>query len=265
MRVCLTCDRVHGSTYNCIFQVSVWSRAEQTEWHAIKVGNKCETVKEKRKEKKFERWWCLASCRRVQRKGEKLSEGCMREVSDGVWRPVLVPPQLLCSQPVSGSLPSPPADFSLGGSEKNCPLSLWPTATAWALPCPPDINQHTCTHSLELTCTFSPVSMCEALAAGQPSLLQALHLQMRQTNLLVQAGHSISMICSCMSDWDVWHCKCAEFSYFLLQSTELKLNLSYIWNIWLWRVRMLKSYWNLTLKYLYFDFKSWLSCRKCIE
>lgn len=78
-----------------------------------------------------------------------------------MWRPVLVPPPLLSSQPsplspqpVSGSLPPPPADFSLGGSEKNCPLSLSPTAAAWALPCPPDINQHT--HTPSSARTHSP-------------------------------------------------------------------------------------------------------------
>lgn len=33
------------------------------------------------------------------RGGERLSEGCVREVGGGVWQPVLVPPPLLCSQP----------------------------------------------------------------------------------------------------------------------------------------------------------------------
>lgn len=80
-----------------------------------------------------------------------------------MWRPVLVPPPLfspqptpLSSQPVSGSLPPPPADLSLGDSEKNCPLSLSPTAAARALPCPPDINQHTHTHASQSSFTSTP-------------------------------------------------------------------------------------------------------------
>lgn len=55
-------------------------------------------------------------------------EGGGRE--GGTWRPVLVPPPLSSPQPVSGSLPPPPADLSLGDSGKNCPLSLLPTAAA---------------------------------------------------------------------------------------------------------------------------------------
>ena len=103
--------------------------------------NKCETVKEKTE--KIRTLMVLGflqgmgeSDGRV-REMERLSEVWMCEVSGGVWRPVLVPPQLLSSQPspcpsqpVSGSLPSPPADFSLGCGEKNCPLCLSPTATA---------------------------------------------------------------------------------------------------------------------------------------
>lgn len=65
------------------------------------------------------------------------------EVGGRMLQHVLVPPPLFSPQPISGSLPSLPADFSLGGSEKNCPLSLLPTAKARALACPPDINQHT--------------------------------------------------------------------------------------------------------------------------
>lgn len=124
------------------------------------------SVKWWRKKNPGEPWWCLACCGWVRdgsaREGERLSEGCVWGCGGGrMWRPVLVPPPLLSSQPsplspqpVSGSLPPPPADFSLGGSEKNCPLSLSPTAAAWALPCPPDINQHT--HTPSSARTHSP-------------------------------------------------------------------------------------------------------------
>lgn len=129
------------------------NRARQKE-----AGNECQMVKwdggvQKKKKSRgtlmvlgllwvSERW-------QGKRGGEIEWRVCVCEVAGGVW-PVLVPPPLLSSQPsslpslpVSGSLPPPPADFSLGGSGKNCPLSLSPTAAARALPCPPDINQHT--------------------------------------------------------------------------------------------------------------------------
>lgn len=213
MRACLTCDCVHGGTYKCTFQVSVWCRAEQTEPHGCREGM---CVKEYKKEtkKKVEPWWCLASCReaggRMRGKKGRLSEGCMCEVSDGVWRPVLVPPQLLSSQPsphssqpVSGSLPSLPADFSLGGGEKNCPLSLWPTLAAWALPCPLDINQHThsFTHTHTHTLQWAPL-MDWALGSR---IFCRLSLANDTSNLVAQESKRYYFFSLyIVRDWKMW-------------------------------------------------------------
>lgn len=86
MRACLTCDCVHGGTYKCTFQVSVWCRAEQTEPHGCREGM---CVKEYKKETK-KKWnldgvW-LPAGRRVagwgERKGGWVKGVCVRSVME---------------------------------------------------------------------------------------------------------------------------------------------------------------------------------------
>lgn len=121
MLVGLTCECVHTDVFS---QVITCCQAEQTA-SQTDGSRKWVSNGEGKKKKKIQ---CLTHC--GWGGGGRM------------WWPVLVPPPLCSSQPVSGSLPPPPADFSLGGGEKNCPLSLTDRQPQ-SERCPPDINQHT--------------------------------------------------------------------------------------------------------------------------
>lgn len=180
---------------------------------------------------------------------------CVRLRGGRMWRPVLVPPPLLSSQPsplspqpVSGSLPPPPADFSLGGSEKNCPLSLSPTAAAWELPCPPDINQHTHTHSFKHTHTLSPASSSDGQAGGQPSLLLALTCKWdiqplreagegQDIRKVLLGGNFVFIIWSCVSDCGDAKCAagwfCISLACFEINSKKLNYIFDKYCTLWI--------------------------------
>lgn len=176
MCACLTCDCVHGTTYKCTFQVTVWCRAEKTR------DPSRGKIQEKNKNHGGGTW-LPRSGKGMARWSWVKGDGGMCEVSGEVWRPVLVPPPLTLLLLVLPSRLSARFWLITLSSSRLFPerqwkevssLSLFPTAAAWALPCPPGINQHTHAHPFKLRHTLSPASLCDGQAAGQPSLLQIL-------------------------------------------------------------------------------------------
>lgn len=207
-----TCDLVSH-------RVHLVRQSLNVEWKRVELPGRRKqgrTVKWYKKISKDGPRWCLAHCWWVTdggiRKGVRLREGGVRGgtgvcVPVCVWWPVLVPssllpsqPSRLSSQPVSGSLPPLPADFSLGGREKNCPLSLSPSPTgaARARPCPPDINQSTHTGRLLQGYILPPPSELlwqTGWWAAVPPLNP--HLQMRHPSLyIMRDGQDIKVLFS---------------------------------------------------------------------